>query len=238
MAFRDRPEYRRWREVVLETFGRKCILCGYPRNLHAHHVRPIRTFPELALDTSNGVPLCGNCHSEINNREEDYIEEFERLQQTILSENDENKSTVVTLNSTWNSQLFVFMMNLFQVVMDMYSELSQRAQQAGQVAVTGTDVLREFVSIFGERSADESSLRAWFVAMKLINGDGVASEDESDLENLLPLLVDDLTLEDAAFITEARETLLDEYGDALTQAPDSRRLASFNFEIRLFTPIE
>ena len=81
MNFRERPEYREWRESVFSIFGRVCIRCGYDGNIHAHHVRPVHLYPELAFDPQNGVPVCGNCHTAIKGTEMDFVEEFERLQQ-------------------------------------------------------------------------------------------------------------------------------------------------------------
>ena len=41
----------------------------------------MNTFPELAFDPQNGVPLCGNCHTEIKGVELKFVEEFVALQQ-------------------------------------------------------------------------------------------------------------------------------------------------------------
>ena len=65
MGFRERPEYQGWRDAVFRLFGQKCIRCGYAGNLHAHHVMPVNEYPELAFQPTNGVPLCGNCHSQV-----------------------------------------------------------------------------------------------------------------------------------------------------------------------------
>ena len=84
MSFRERPEYQEWRDAVFGLFGRQCILCGHGGNLHAHHVRPVNTYPELAFDPKNGAPLCGNCHAEVNGNESSHAEEIERRQRAIL----------------------------------------------------------------------------------------------------------------------------------------------------------
>jgi tetratricopeptide (TPR) repeat protein len=84
MSFRDRPEYQQWREDVFRLFGERCIRCGHERNLHAHHVRPVNHYPELAFDPKNGVPLCGNCHNDVNSDELAYVNEFELRQQAAL----------------------------------------------------------------------------------------------------------------------------------------------------------
>jgi HNH endonuclease len=71
-SFRERPEYIAWKEAVFRRFGRQCVLCGHSGNIHAHHIKPVKQFPEKAFDVDNGVPLCGNCHAEVNGREAEY----------------------------------------------------------------------------------------------------------------------------------------------------------------------
>lgn len=73
-SFRERPEYIAWKEAVFRRFGRQCVLCGHSGNIHAHHVKPAHQFPEKVFDVANGVPLCGNCHAEVNGREAEYEE--------------------------------------------------------------------------------------------------------------------------------------------------------------------
>ena len=84
MNFRERPEYQDWRDAVFQLFGRECILCRHGGNIQAHHVRPVNTYPELAFEPKNGVPLCGNCHAEVKGNELAYVDEFERRQRAIL----------------------------------------------------------------------------------------------------------------------------------------------------------
>ena len=84
MGFRERPEYQGWRDAVFRLFGQKCIRCGYAGNLHAHHVMPVNEYPELAFEPTNGVPLCGNCHSEVNGNELAHVDDLKRRQLAIL----------------------------------------------------------------------------------------------------------------------------------------------------------
>jgi len=84
VSFRERPEYQDWREAVFRLFGRQCILCRHCGNISAHHVRPVNEYPELVFDPRNGVPLCGNCHAEVNGNELAYVEELIRRQRAIL----------------------------------------------------------------------------------------------------------------------------------------------------------
>jgi tetratricopeptide (TPR) repeat protein len=85
MSFRERPEYQEWRDAVFKLFGRKCILCGHEGNIHAHHILPVNTYPESVFEPTNGVPLCGNCHSEVNGDEPAYVDDLKRRQQAIMN---------------------------------------------------------------------------------------------------------------------------------------------------------
>ncbi len=84
MGFRERPEYQDWREAVFRLFGQNCIRCGYAGNIHAHHVMPVNEYPELVFKPSNGVPLCGNCHTEIKGNELAHVDDLQRMQRAIL----------------------------------------------------------------------------------------------------------------------------------------------------------
>ena len=84
MNFRDRQEYKDWRAAVLRLFGRRCLLCGHPSNLHSHHVKPVNIYPELAFEPMNGAPLCGNCHTAVKDNELAYVEKLQQRQQQVL----------------------------------------------------------------------------------------------------------------------------------------------------------
>lgn len=53
---------QKWRQLVLERDGHKCIKCGSTENLQADHIKPFCYFPELRLDVKNGRTLCVSCH--------------------------------------------------------------------------------------------------------------------------------------------------------------------------------
>ena len=59
---RDVYAVNRWRSAVIEKDGKVCARCGAHKNLHAHHVRPWKKFPDLRFDVGNGQTLCGSCH--------------------------------------------------------------------------------------------------------------------------------------------------------------------------------
>lgn len=50
-----------WSRSVKERDG-KCMKCGKLDDLHAHHVKPKSTHPELKYVVENGVTLCYTCH--------------------------------------------------------------------------------------------------------------------------------------------------------------------------------
>lgn len=66
---RNSKEYALWRDGVFRRDNFQCQKCN-ARNgegrrvyLHAHHIKPFATHPELRFDTSNGLTLCKECHS-------------------------------------------------------------------------------------------------------------------------------------------------------------------------------
>lgn len=50
-----------WADAVKARDG-KCVCCGRAEDLHAHHIKPKASSPELKLDVSNGKTLCYRCH--------------------------------------------------------------------------------------------------------------------------------------------------------------------------------
>lgn len=50
-----------WSNLVKHR-DQKCTNCGNINDLHAHHIKPFRDFPELRYDVNNGITLCGICH--------------------------------------------------------------------------------------------------------------------------------------------------------------------------------
>lgn len=64
--WRKSPEYRDWREDVIER-DEVCQCCGNPEELHAHHIHKAEHFPELRFDVANGITLCKDCHHYVHN---------------------------------------------------------------------------------------------------------------------------------------------------------------------------
>lgn len=51
-----------WRKFILARDGHKCIACGNPEHLHAHHIFRRASLPVLRFQTGNGITLCERCH--------------------------------------------------------------------------------------------------------------------------------------------------------------------------------
>lgn len=66
MITRESPEYRAWVIEVKKRSGSKCKFCKATGKLHAHHIFPMSKFPNLAIDISNGICLCNQCHDLIH----------------------------------------------------------------------------------------------------------------------------------------------------------------------------
>lgn len=49
---------------MLDKYGSCCVRCGSYDNVHAHHIKPWKDFPELRFDNNNGEVLCVRCHIE------------------------------------------------------------------------------------------------------------------------------------------------------------------------------
>lgn len=63
VADMQRIEYRLWREKVFARDNWTCKHCGERGGLlHADHIKPYSTHPELRYDVGNGQVLCAPCH--------------------------------------------------------------------------------------------------------------------------------------------------------------------------------
>ena len=70
MQDRTSSEYQQWRQDVRRRDGNACRRCGFNTNLEVHHIKPLVKYPEFAAELSNGLTLCGNCHSLLKGKEE------------------------------------------------------------------------------------------------------------------------------------------------------------------------
>ena len=63
-------EYKAWRRAVQSDDEYTCQACGIvpsdTKNLHAHHILPWATFPNMRFDRDNGISLCKSCHNQLH----------------------------------------------------------------------------------------------------------------------------------------------------------------------------
>lgn len=71
------PEYSDWRQSVYHRDYHTCQLCNTNEGIiHAHHILPVRNYPELLLEPENGITLCKKCHEKTYGCEEDWADTF------------------------------------------------------------------------------------------------------------------------------------------------------------------
>jgi len=57
---------QRWaavRQQAKRRDGFRCVECGAPGRLEVHHIKRVKTHPELSFDLSNLQSLCPSCHA-------------------------------------------------------------------------------------------------------------------------------------------------------------------------------
>lgn len=61
--------YKEWRSEVFKRDNWTCQKCKKRSMsnqyllIHAHHIKPFATFPDLRFEISNGITLCKQCHN-------------------------------------------------------------------------------------------------------------------------------------------------------------------------------
>lgn len=65
------PQLRNWRSKVVKRDNFTCQYCHEylkgSKDLHAHHIKAFKDYPEEGLKVENGIALCKKCHLEIHN---------------------------------------------------------------------------------------------------------------------------------------------------------------------------
>lgn len=61
--FYSSKRWARARFLAKRRDGFACVKCGSCHRLECHHVKPVRTHPELVFDLSNLLTLCRDCHA-------------------------------------------------------------------------------------------------------------------------------------------------------------------------------
>ncbi len=60
-------QHKKWRDAVISRDKAECQECGAKGiELHAHHIKPYKDYPELRFDIDNGVTLCFVCHWKVH----------------------------------------------------------------------------------------------------------------------------------------------------------------------------
>lgn len=70
-VLKEVPKYgvlvRSWANLVVARDNGVCQHCGaIGGELHAHHIKPVEDFREFEFDLSNGLTLCGSCHTTLH----------------------------------------------------------------------------------------------------------------------------------------------------------------------------
>jgi hypothetical protein len=59
--------HHKWVNAVISRDKATCQKCGSANvELHAHHIKSYKDFPELRFDVSNGITYCFKCHWEVH----------------------------------------------------------------------------------------------------------------------------------------------------------------------------
>lgn len=58
----NNKRYCKIRKLVKERDNHMCSKCGNIKNLHVHHIVPLRKNPDLSHDINNLITLCALCH--------------------------------------------------------------------------------------------------------------------------------------------------------------------------------
>ena len=57
--------WQRCRRAFLKKTSKECVCCGYKKKIQVHHILPRHIRPDLAVDMTNLIALCKDCHFHI-----------------------------------------------------------------------------------------------------------------------------------------------------------------------------
>ena len=65
---------KQWRKNIKMRDNYTCLVCKKTanivgaNNIHAHHIKPKKGYPELKYDINNGITLCSSCHKKYEHK--------------------------------------------------------------------------------------------------------------------------------------------------------------------------
>lgn len=83
-----------WADAVKSRDG-KCMDCGSINDLHAHHIKPKSSHPDLRLAVDNGKTLCYGCHKKEHERNRPIRIRSSRPQRRVLLARIESLEEIV-----------------------------------------------------------------------------------------------------------------------------------------------
>jgi len=54
--------WQRCRKAFLAKVGKQCVCCSSKKQIEVHHIQPRHIRPDLAVDQTNLIALCHDCH--------------------------------------------------------------------------------------------------------------------------------------------------------------------------------
>src|SRR6185436_3360747 len=113
-----------WSQAVRSRDGR-CLDCGATTNLHAHHIKSKRWFPDLALVIENGKTLCRQCHKKEHERNKVPHSKSKRPQRRMLE------------------QMLAYQERVIADLMQENRELSKKVDRYQKLALVPTPISRK-----------------------------------------------------------------------------------------------
>lgn len=93
-------EFNLWKKAIHERDGYTCRGCNKKLGiLDAHHILPVRNFPNLAYAIDNGISLCHSCHSKTIGKEFLFIVSFEKVANSVEPKDNGSLNGNAELNS-------------------------------------------------------------------------------------------------------------------------------------------